>query len=84
MQAEAYSLLSEASQRLEAHAKTAGKVKPDGAADGEGAYSGMTAQANNIMSAAKSAVLLANMQVPTATKMQYTQAIQVSCEVMPA
>ena len=70
-QAEAYRLLSEASQRLEASAKTGGKSQPDGAADEEAAHTGMTPQANSIMSAAKCSVLLANMQVPTSSTMQY-------------
>ena len=70
-QAEAYRLLSEASQRLEAGAKTGGESEPDGAADAEAAYTGMTPQANSIMSAAKCSVLLANMQVPTSSMMLY-------------
>ncbi len=64
-QAEAYRLLSEASQRLEASAKTGGA--PDSAADEEAAHTGMTPQANSIMSAAKCSVLLANMQVPASS-----------------
>ena len=65
-QAEAYRLLSEASQRLEASAKTGGA--PDSAAE-EAAHTGMAPQANSIMSAAKCSVLLSNMQVPTSRTM---------------
>ena len=74
-QAEAYRLLSEASQRLEASAKTGGA--PDEAADEEAAHTGMAPQANSIMSAAKCSVLLANMQVLTSSTMLcYTNMLQ--------
>ena len=44
-----------------------GESKPDGAADGEEAYSGVTPQAAAIMSAAKCSVKLASMQVRSLT-----------------